>query len=309
MLKGVVRSSIQPLSSLASASPIEVITATFIIITLTYFQLLHAIKGSEFFQVPRTITPPPRPVHLVRLSHPQHLDDPPYLLPSPPSPLFLNTFSNSNSWAPLSVSEFRHVLEANALEGGYVFSPETGGNTQGDKAAVVLVKQMTLVREEGDASSEQWQHWLLHEAGVEVGGKKFTYQDLCFECNTPLIPHPLHPSQSTLTLFLLPPTPDTPTLTYLNYLSRLPPFTAESNTTFGLVSSSSRSWGFLPSFDGAGLFTGVGDGAAQSEREEEDMLSGLRNVRWFAYAARAFVMRFVTLAKVSSYRSYGCTLN
>ena len=39
------------------------------------------------------------------------------------------------------------------------------------------------------------------------------------------------------------------------------------------------------------------------------MLHGLRNVKWFAYAARAFVMRFWALAKVShNYDHRMCTL-
>ena len=300
MLRNTVRSAIISLSSLASAAPIEVITATFILVTLVYFQLLHAIKGSEFFQLPPTVTPPARPVHLARLSHPALIDEAPYVYPSPPSSVYLNSFSESNTWQPLSASQFRQVLERNALEGGYHFDPQEGGNTQGDKAAVVLVKQITLVREDEDDQTAKWEKWLLNDFGVEVGGKKFTYQDLCFECNTTLTPHPLHPSQSTLTLFLLPPTSETPTLSYLNQLSRVPPYAPTgSNTTFRILPASTGSWGFLPSFDGAGLFAGVGDGSAVSEKEDEDAMSGLRNVRWFAYAARAFVMRFVTLAKVS----------
>jgi hydroxymethylglutaryl-CoA reductase (NADPH) len=67
-----------------------------------------------------------------------------------------------------------------------------------------------------------------------------------------------------------------------------------------LSSTGGSSWGFLPSLDGAGLFAGLGDvGAGQNEKEEEELLSGLRNVRWFAYAGRAFVLRFYNLAKVS----------
>jgi len=300
MLQSPLRSALLSLSSIASSSPIEAITATFILVTLTYFQLLHAIKGSEFFHVPET-SPPPKPMHLVRFAQPAQLDDSPYIFPSPPSTL-LNSFSNSNTWAPLPIRDFRKVLEANALEGGYVFGQEEGGNTVGEKASVVLIKQLTVVREDGRGRdrSADWARWLLHDVGVEVGNQKYTYQDLCFQCNTTLSPHPLHSSQSTLTLFLQPPTPDTPTLTYLNHIARLPAFTPPgSNTTFRILPSSGGSWGFLPSFDGAGLFSGLGDGSSgQSEREEEDMLSGLRNVRWFAYAARAFVMRFVALAKV-----------
>ncbi len=301
MIRGRLRSALLTLSSVAATSPIEAITATFILVTLTYFQLLHAIKGSEFFHVPET-SPPPKPIHLVRLSHPPLVDEAPYILPSPPSPLF-NSFSNSNTWRPLPIPEFRKVLEANALEGGYVFPSDAGGNEAGEKASVVLIKQLAVVREDGrDSSSAEWERWLLHDVGVEVGGERYTYQDLCFECNTTLTPHPLHSSQSTLTLYFNPPTPDTPTLTYLNHISRLPAFTPPgSNTTFRILPPAGGSWGILPSIEGAGLFSGLGKASSgYSEREEEDYLSGLKDVRWFAYAVRAFVMRFVTLAKVSA---------
>lgn len=299
MIRNGVRSAIVFLSSLSSAAPIEVITTTFILVTLVYFQLLHAIKGSEFFQVPPTASPAPRPVHLVRLSHPQLLDDSPYVYPSPPSPIFGGSFSKSSTWQPLHATEFRKILEQNALGDGYIFRPEDGGNTQGEKAAVVIVKQITVAQEEEGPVAE-WERWLLNDFGIEFAGKKYTYQDLCFECDTSLVPHPLYSSQSTITLYLLPPTPDTPTLTYLNQLNKLPPFsTPGSNSTFRILSHSSNTWGLLPSFDGAGLFAGVGDSSNSSEKEDVDALSGLRNVRWFAYAARAFVMRFVTLAKVS----------
>ena len=307
-----LRSSLLSLSSLASSSPIETITATFVLVTLIYFQLLHAIKGSEFFHVPSAL-PAPRPVHLVRMAHPQiqaDADSPYFPLSSSPTPYYapaagvapVGSASLPDRWTPVPPGEFRRILESNALDGGYVFPSERGGNAAGEKAVVVLVKQLTVVRESqtpASTSIQEWEHWIMHDLSVDVGGRRYTYQDLCFDCSsTTLTPHPLHPSQSVLTLYLLPPTPDTPTLTYLNHLTRLPPFLSSDNATFRLAPAPGSSWGFLPSLDGAGLFTSAGD-VTQSEREEEDLLSGLRNVRWFAYAARAFVMRFYALAKVS----------
>jgi len=47
MFRSSARSALKALSGLSSSAPIEVITATFVIVTLVYFQLLHAIKGSE----------------------------------------------------------------------------------------------------------------------------------------------------------------------------------------------------------------------------------------------------------------------
>lgn len=301
MLRNTIRSALISLSSIGASSPIEIITLTFIIITLAYFQLLHAIKGSEFFQLPQP-APSPKPIQLVRLSNPpliDNIDNSPYIHPSPPSPLF-NSFKNSNAWVPLPVTEFRNILDANAREGGYVFAPENGGNSRGENAVVVLVKQLILLREEGEGEKE-WLDWLLNEVGPEIGGHKTTYRDICHQCDISLEPHPLHSSQSTLTMYLRPPTPDTPTLTYLNHLTRLPAFTSSAtNTTFKLLHSSASSWGFLSSLDGAGLFAGVGDATSgQSEREEQELLAGLRNVRFFAYAGRAFVLRFWNLAKVS----------
>ncbi|KAK8846554.1 hydroxymethylglutaryl-CoA reductase (NADPH) [Kwoniella newhampshirensis] len=299
----MLRSTLVSLSSLAAAAPIEVITTTFILVTLTYFQILHAIKGSEFFEIP-SASPPPRPVHLVRLAHPPQLEDPPYILPSSRSAsswVATTTPWSGEDWRPVPVGEFRKILEDNALIGEYHFDPEIGGSTSGEKAAVVLVKQIVVAREGlTEAPTEEWEHWLLNEFNVEVEGHSCSYKELCFDCSiTPkLVPHPLHASQATLTLFLQPPTPRTPTLTYLNQLNRLPPFTPTgSNVTLRLLPPSGGSWGFLPSFDGAGLFSGLGDGMIHSDKEEQDMLYGLRNVKWFAYAVRAFGMRFWALAK------------
>ena len=299
MLRTTTRSTLLSLSSFCAAAPIEVITTTFILVTLAYFQLLHAIKGSSFFQLPQAL-PSPKPVHLVRLSNPLEFDNSPYALPSPPSSRLVNSLAHSENWAPLPIGEFRRVLEANALEGGYVFPAEVGGNTNGDKASVVLLKQLVLVKEDGEGLDE-WLHWLMYETGPDIVGKRTTYQDVCFQCNASVVPHPLHPAQSTLTLYFKAPTPETHTLSYINHLNRLPSFTSSSNTTFRILpSGGGSSWGFFPSLDGAGLFAGLGDvTAGQNEREEEELLSGLRNVRWFAYAGRAFVSRFYNLAKVS----------
>ncbi|WWC87381.1 hydroxymethylglutaryl-CoA reductase (NADPH) [Kwoniella dendrophila CBS 6074] len=305
----MLRSTLVSLSSLASTAPIEVITTCFILVTLVYFQILHAIKGSEFFNIPSAL-PPPKPVHLIRLSHPlqTHVDHSGNGLPSTSSRL-VNGYNvaipfSGEDWQPISVGDFREILESNAVEGGYIFDGKLGGNKNGEKASVVLMKQLVITREEEDDNSnnlDQWQNWLINDFGIEFGGSKYTYKDLSFDTSIKpiLTPHPLHSSQSVLTLFLQAPTPYTPTLPYLNGLSKLPPFTpTNSNSTFRILSSAlSSGWGFLPTFDGAGLFSNFGDGLNQSERENEDALYGLRNVRWLAYAVRALGMRFWQLAK------------
>ncbi|KAL7423377.1 3-hydroxy-3-methylglutaryl-coenzyme A (HMG-CoA) reductase isozyme [Cryptotrichosporon argae] len=292
MLRSTLRAALVGVSSLGAAAPIEVITATFILVTLTYFQLLHAIKGSEFFTVPASL-PPAKPVQLVRLSHPPHPDESPFLLPSPPSPL-LSAF-NSNAWQPLHFADFRRVVETSALEGGYVFPPELGGNDAGHPAEIVLLKQLTVVRDSPPAdhapspADTAWTKWITEEAAVDIAGKRYTYQDLCTVCDVEPEAHPLHPSQYTLTLYLKAPSPDTPSLNFLTHLSHLPAFTPTgSDATFRVIEPS-RSWGLLPSFDGAGLFSPPGEG--------EEALTGLRSVRWLAYAVRALGMRFYALAQ------------
>ena len=318
MLQGRLRSLLLSLSSIAASSPIEAITATFILVTLTYFQLLQAIKGSEFFNVPESSpSPSPKALQLLRLAHPtkfgfefdiqdQIQHDRHVILPSSPLTSY-NPLSHSDDWSPLPTSEFKKVLEANALEGGYVFGREIGGNTDGEKASVVVIKQLTVVNEDGGkdiAPMIDWQRWLLEDIGVEIDGRRYTYQDLCFQCNTTLSPHPLHPSQSTLTLYLNPPTPQSPTFTYLNHIAHLPAFSPTgSNTTFRVLpTSGGTSWGFLPSLERSTFFSGLmgneAGGGGKEEREEEGFTSGFRDVKWFAYAVRAFVMRFVALAKV-----------
>lgn len=42
-----IRSLLRRIAALSSIHPIEVILLTFIIVTLTYFQLLHTIKHSD----------------------------------------------------------------------------------------------------------------------------------------------------------------------------------------------------------------------------------------------------------------------
>ncbi|KAK4686318.1 hydroxymethylglutaryl-CoA reductase (NADPH), partial [Tremellales sp. Uapishka_1] len=291
----MLRSTLISFASLTATSPIEAITLTFIIVTLVYFQLLHAIKGSEFFLVPAP-SPPPKPIHLVRLAHPAQLDEStPYLLPSPHSAPFVNSFSNSNLWSPLPSQEFKRILEANAFEDGYVFPESEGGNHQGENVKVVLIKQLTVVKEDGEGLDE-WENWVLNDVGVDVDGQKYTYKDFGSEVATSLIPHPIHPSQFTLTLYLQPPTPEIPTLSYLHQLGSLPAFvSAASNTTFKVLPTSTGTWGLMPSFEGAGLFAGIGD--PTSERDQIELLAGMRNVRWLAYAVRALGMRFWALAK------------
>ena len=43
----MLRSLIKQVSIPAAAAPIEAITTFFVLVTLVYFQLLHAIEGSE----------------------------------------------------------------------------------------------------------------------------------------------------------------------------------------------------------------------------------------------------------------------
>lgn len=209
----------------------------------------------------------------------------------------------SDNWVPLSASDFKGALEANALEGGYVLPASSGGNAKGEKAAIVLVKQLTVTREDGDeAAREAWRQWLLHDVGVAFGDKTYTYGDLCFGSKCADAPqfdaHPLHAGQATLTMFLRAPAHDTPSLTYLNYVSHLPSFTAPgTNTTLRVQSvSPSGNWGLLPSLDPT-IFAGLGQAKAAAEDEQNP---AVRKVRWIAYAARVLVVRFYTLAKVSS---------
>ncbi|OXC66092.1 hydroxymethylglutaryl-CoA reductase (NADPH) [Cryptococcus neoformans] len=293
----MLRQTLVSLSSLAASAPIEVITTTFIFATLAYFQLLHAIKGSEFFNVP-SVSPPSRPAHFVRLSHQPSSEDASYILPSShgvAGSSWVGDVESKREWTPISPSDFRKILEQNAL-GGYTFPIEAGGNTSGEKASVAIVKQVVVTREGAEEPIDEFEQWLLNELSVEVDGEKYTYRDLCFNTSDhpSFVSHPLYPSQSTLTMFLQPPSPSDPTLTYLNRLNRLPAFTLSNSTTaFQLLPPTGASWGFLPSIDGVGLFSKLGEGMISGQGESYPM----QNVRWFAYAARALVGRFWTLAK------------
>lgn len=217
------------------------------------------------------------------------------------TPLFTPTNDN---WIPLSASDFKAALEANALEGGYIVPADLGGNKKGNKATIVLVKQLTVSREDGDESArDAWREWLLQDVGVTFGDKTFTYSNLCYGANCAssaapkLVAHALHPGQETITLILRAPSPDTPSLSYLNQLARLPSFTAPgTNTTLRVQSSTADetpSWNLLPSLD-TELFAGLDEVQAAAEAESNP---AVRHVRWFAYALRVLVVRFYTLAK------------
>ncbi|KIS00213.1 hydroxymethylglutaryl-CoA reductase (NADPH) [Cryptococcus deuterogattii 2001/935-1] len=282
----MLRQTLVSLSSLAASAPIEVITTTFIFATLAYFQLLHAIKGSDFFNVP-SVSPPSRPAHFVRLAHQPRIEDASYILPSShgvAGSSWVGDVEAKHEWTPVSSSDFRKIVEQNAL-GGYTFPVEAGGNTSGEKASVAIIKQVVVTREGAEGPIDEFEQWLLNDLSVEVDGKIYTYRNLCLNTfdRPSFVSHPLYPSQSTLTMFLQPPSPSSPTLTYLNRLNRLPAFTITNSTTaFQLLPPAGANWGFLPSIDGVGLFSKLGEGMTSGQGESYPM----QNVRWFAYAAR-----------------------
>ncbi|KIR37939.1 hydroxymethylglutaryl-CoA reductase (NADPH) [Cryptococcus deuterogattii 99/473] len=282
----MLRQTLVSLSSLAASAPIEVITTTFIFATLAYFQLLHAIKGSDFFNVP-SVSPPSRPAHFVRLAHQPRIEDASYILPSShgvAGSSWVGDVEAKHEWTPVSSSDFRKIVEQNAL-GGYTFPVEAGGNTSGEKASVAIIKQVVVTREGAEGPIDEFEQWLLNDLSVEVDGKIYTYRNLGLNTfdRPSFVSHPLYPSQSTLTMFLQPPSPSSPTLTYLNRLNRLPAFTITNSTTaFQLLPPAGANWGFLPSIDGVGLFSKLGEGMISGQGESYPM----QNVRWFAYAAR-----------------------
>lgn len=254
------------------------------------------------FNVPLA-APPARPVHLARLANglpdgtTAHFSRAEYAH----TPLWSPT---NEHWSPVSPVDFQNVIKINALEGGYVVPKEEGGNKAGERASIVIVKPFALLCEGGsDIAAEEWRQWLLKDFGVTVRDKTYTYADLCFGANCAgsaapqLQAHPLHADQVTLDLVLRAPIPGTPTITYLERLARLPAFTAPStNTTVRVlpVAMEPPRWGFFPNLDGGGLFSGLAE-----KKGGDDHITVVRNLRWFAHAVRALVLRFYTLAKVS----------
>ncbi|GMK57694.1 hypothetical protein CspeluHIS016_0405280 [Cutaneotrichosporon spelunceum] len=295
MIRSTVRRALVGLSTICASAPIEVVTATFIIVTLIYFQLLQAIRGSDFFSLP-VAAPPAGPVQFVRLADGDGGRST-YAHTSTWSPV-------DENWSPLSAADFQSAIRTNALEGGYVIPKDEGGNNAGESAAIAIVKPFTVLSEEGSSSvAEEWRQWLLKDAAVTVRGKTYTYADLCYGtgCAGAAAPkleaHPLHSDQMTLNLVLRAPAPGTPTMTYLERLARLPTFTApSSNATVRVVPAATDPprWALLPNIDGGGLFSGL---AEKRSADDANQITVVRNVRWFAHAARALVLRFYTLAK------------
>lgn len=253
--------------------------------------------------------PPARPVHLARLASGLPPSDGTTSQHARAEYAHTPLWSPSNEhWSPLSAPDFQSVIRINALEGGYIVPKEEGGNKGGERASIAIVKPFTILREDAsDSAAEEWRKWLLKDLGVTVRDKTYTYADLCFgaDCaglSAPqLEPHPLHSDQVTLNLVLRAPAPGTPTITYLERLARLPTFTAPStNTTVRVLPPAVESprWGFFPNLDGGGLFSGLAE-----KKGGDDQITVLRNLRWFAHALRALVLRFYTLAKVSRSRA------
>ncbi|TXT13281.1 hypothetical protein VHUM_00648 [Vanrija humicola] len=303
MFRSTVRSVLLALSSLSASAPIEVVTATFIVVTLAYFQLLQAIKGSEIFSLPAP-APPARPVHYVRLAEGlagAEAAGSAFAAPHASYAPLLN--SGAGEWLPVHSADFRRAIEANALEGGYVWPKESGGNKKGKSAAIVLVKQLTVVREDkdtDDTARDAWRNWVLNDVGVTLNEKTYTYADLCFDCERSGQPqlenNPVNPNQAVLTLLLRAPAPDTPTLTYLAQLAKLPTFSApDSNATLRVLppSSTGPSWQLLPNMESTGLYN-LAEAKANAEDEQNP---AVRKVRWVGYALRSLVFRFYTLAR------------
>nr|ODO00862.1 hydroxymethylglutaryl-CoA reductase (NADPH) [Cryptococcus depauperatus CBS 7855] len=280
----MLRQILVNLSSLAASAPIEAITTTFILATLAYFQLLHAIKGSQFFAIP-SVSEPSRPAHFLRLANPHITPQHHYIRPSSPTDSSTTTWlavQPTDGWQPVSAVDFRKIVEADAL---------------GERANIALVKQLVVDREDQDDAQaiEQWKEWLLDQVAVEADGRTYTYADLAFsDAPSPkLTPHPVHPLRSTLTLYLLPPSRSVPTVPYLHKLARLPPYALPgSNATVSILSPSGASWSFLSLIEGVGLFSKLGEGLEAGEGSH-----AVQNMKWFAYAFRTFFGRVWTLAK------------
>ncbi|KAA1085919.1 3-hydroxy-3-methylglutaryl-coenzyme A (HMG-CoA) reductase isozyme [Puccinia graminis f. sp. tritici] len=244
-------------SSFCSTNPIETIVTTLIIITLAYFQLLQAIKHSEFLDISHrsSSTYPFQPTHSINLIH----------------------NINNNNWQPTTAT----TPSIRLLNLNLAFSPSSLSHhpslsseilNQAGNHLIQLLSTTTTIQ-----SIEQQQ---------EQQQQPISYSNLCFKSNSTqgdhqqelpsnlrscfiqIDPTSINLPQPTLALILaFPINPTIPQSTHQrwldNFLSSLPP-------NIRLLSP----------------------GPTAAAREAHERLGEMRSIRWIAYAARAFVIRF-----------------
>lgn len=243
-----LRTFLRAFSTRAARYPIETVVATFVIVTIAYFQCIHAIKHSDFLSGGIS-----NPLHYLQPTVSRWAGGQWFVVPA-------ESWSASSTGTKVdlveilfSLDEPRKVVRGGSLSASINSpSPSSGATTSTpriDRAIQTVTEHIT--------------NSLTTSSGL-------SYSSLCYklpnksDCLT--WTHQT-PRTLTLTLALLPSTRD-------SFVSAVEAFRPDASWT--------KVHGF-PQLEIIG-----------KEESFLDMQSG----KWMAYAARAFVMRFWTLAKV-----------
>jgi len=320
------RSLLRAISSTAASSPIESITLTFTIVTLVYFQLLHAVKDSDFFTLPSNNSRSAPSTYLYHdsrsattsadLARTSHVAD------------LSSTWSSSHpvpfdrQWDPVSVDEVdllkkkaiknvivkRFVVESSAVDG------EQDGVLQEDDAEAFW----------SDAGLKGWQVDVVNGISSQVlPNGRWSYEDVCVKDSSTSnvtclvgfdsVNDEQHGRRQVVTIFLdadKSPEQDiklfidlcmeppkmtihsTNTRNAYTYAATLPSafesaFSAAPRSTYSLFPATSSLF-YMPTDVFARTSTAAGRGGPQED---------VRSIKWIGYAVRALGVRFWLLAK------------
>ncbi|POW20995.1 hypothetical protein PSHT_02904 [Puccinia striiformis] len=253
-------------SSFCSSNPIETIVTTLIIITLAYFQLLQAIKHSEFLDIS----------HPLSISTTTTRTSTYPFQPTQPLNLILN--SNNNHWQPTTNHKIQQqpsstirLLHLNLAFSPQQQHPSPESLNQAHHQLLKLLSTLSISNPSQFKSNHQ--------------PTQISYSNLCFKLSKP----------STTT------TTEYPSLrscfiefdrSMLNdHQPSLPIILAfPINSTVSL--SVHQLWldSFLANLPPS--IRTLSPGPTAAAREAHERLGEMRSIRWIAYAARAFLIRF-----------------
>ncbi|PLW54053.1 hypothetical protein PCANC_09463 [Puccinia coronata f. sp. avenae] len=262
MLSRASLSTLTCYSTFCSLNPIETIVTTLIIITLAYFQLLQAIKHSEFLDI--TL-----PLHNQPNNSPAYPFQPTHTI----SLIHQPTTTTTHQWNTTTTTTTPHDQQQQTirlLNFNLAFSYSTRSHSLSTDILSQAAQHITQLIQ-STTISDQEEH-------------SISYSDLCFKLNhQPVYPpgsscflqiHHHQPSstiqQPALSLSLAFPINSTPYYPPAIHQRWLDTFLAHLPPTIRLLSP----------------------GPTAAAREAHERLGEMRSIRWIAYAARAFVIRF-----------------
>ncbi|CAH7671331.1 3-hydroxy-3-methylglutaryl-coenzyme A reductase [Phakopsora pachyrhizi] len=282
-LKALIR-----FSSFCAINPIEIIIITLILITLAYFQLLHAIKQSDFLNLPSPTQWASHP-HPFNISHPGNLD-----LVFDSSTRSFNHYQNITIPTTVipSASHDHQQRSIRVLNLHLNLSPQPSSPSPSVNPSILSLLQTVNSIHLGSPGSNSISYpdlCLRSEPVIVSNGKSldlFDRSDPCFIYFNHNQPHGIQPdpqkASSVLTLVF--------DLSTLN--DERDPDDILQLWTDRLLSELSSELDLVP----ATSFQTSSSPNSQSEAQQK-RLREIRSIRWIGFAIRAFVIRFYHLIR------------